>query len=775
MNENNINNNDEIKKPKTFEETVGKNVMGILASVLVFAGLTLFATAVNEYISDGVKMAVILVISVLMFLIGLIGKRKKHNAFYMSLSGCGIGAIFISIFLAYGYFNIIDMLVLYVALGIWAILVAVLGGEDAVLFRIIGQLGIMAALVFGVSQLQTASGEEDILWTSVLVLFFIAISVVYLVLDHREGKVSYKIEIITDIIATAFLYYSVASVSDEWVRFALFIVVSIYGLALLATYTKAYVDRFSNTVGWTIVVLVNTIIFLICDVLFRLSSWDLAWIYSLIGILYVAGIVVINEISDIQSDKKTPVQIIEFVPALIMCYGLEVVSDFVGAGLLVIPLAIIAYITCNKVYMYLSVMSTAAFVFFNSGMFISENYIATYILFAFVFIVLDTFIMALRKEDLYDSLLKILLYFLTNVATVFSIMMIGEECDLSTSICNNWALYACTALCVIATFSVFNYDWLNKEKKDKNTTVILFIVNVFLAMNAVSMLYTHNGEVYHIINVIVLAIILGLNVKPMADYYGESNWLCIYNCIKLTLFIIFTMNSYEAIGYLISASLLFVAIICIIYGFVKRYKPVRLYGLILSILSIAKIVLFDIEYNSEISRAITIFGCGIIAFAICLVYNILDKRLDPDEDKIGQKKANTAPVQAPIPAQVAAPKPNPMPANMGPGYGTIGTNNIKPVDEVIKEDNKLENIEVPKESVNATESKDVSKETIKVTENKPVNNVVVPNMVQPQVQAQAQAPAPLYFVQYVVPDANGKPVTQMIPVYPGQALIPVDK
>ena len=104
----NINSNiDNNQVKKTLEETIGKNIMGVLASILIFAGLTLFATAVNDYISDAVKMLVILVVSVALFVVGLIGKQKKHNPFFMSLAGCGIGAIFISIFLAYGYFHLI--------------------------------------------------------------------------------------------------------------------------------------------------------------------------------------------------------------------------------------------------------------------------------------------------------------------------------------------------------------------------------------------------------------------------------------------------------------------------------------------------------------------------------------------------------------------------------------------------------------------------------------------------------------------------------------------
>lgn len=781
-----MNDNKEVKKPRTLEETVGKNIMGILASVLIFAGLTLFATAVNEYITDEMKMVVILAISVIMFLVGLVGKQKKHNPFYMSLAGCGIGAIFISIFLAYGYFHIISMLFLYIALGVWAVLVAVLGGEDSVLFRIIGQLGIMAALIFGVTQLFSSNNEEEsIIWTAVLILFFIAISIVYLALDHKEGKVSYKVEIITDIIATAFLYFSVSVVSEYWVRFALFVVVSIYGLALLTIYSRTYVDRFTDSVGWLVLVLVDTIIFVFADVILRLYDGDQTWIYSLFGIIYVIGIIIINEVADTAKESKTPVQIIEYVPALIMCYGLGIVSDFIGAGLLVIPLAIIAYKTCNKVYMYLSVMSTVAFVLVNNGLFIRENYIATYILFSLVFIVLNVFVMALRKEDLYDSLLKIFLYFITNAAVICAINMIGDELDISSSICRNWNLICSTVLCLIATFSPFNKDWLSPNKKDRSTMAVLFLVTAVLALNAIGMLYTHNGEVYHVINAILLAVILGMNVKPMADEYGNSNGLCIYNCIKITVFILFTMNSYDAVGYVISAGLLLVAIICIVYGFIKKYKSVRLYGLILSIISIAKIVLFDIEYNSNLSRAITIFGCGIIAFAICLVYNILDKRLDPSEDSIEQKKNNmepvaantTAPVNTTSPVNTTAPVNTPatvnMPAGMGKEYGTIGFKETgvlsdEPVisAETITDAPKADNEVNVNSSVNASS-------TVNTNSSVNINSTAnTDNMANTNNMAN---PVPLYFVQYVIPDQNGKPVTKMIPVYPGQAMMPVNR
>lgn len=754
----------EEKRNKTFEETIGKNIMGVLASVLIFAGLTLFATAVSDYISDEVKMGIILLVSIIMFVVGILGKNKKRNTFFMSLSGCGIGAIFISIFLAYGYFHIISMMVLYIAIGVWAIAVAFLGGEDSTLFRIIGQIGILAALIFGVTQLYSSNGDGGILWTSVLVIFFIIISMAYLIIDHSSGSVSYKVEIITDIVATAFLYFSVNGIEEEFVRFALVAVVSIYGLTLLTVYSRKYVDSFSDNVGWSIVVLVASIIFLVEDVILRLFTWDLAWLYSVLGIIYVIGVLAINELADQKQYSKTPVQIIEFIPAIIMCYGLEMVSDFIGAGLLVIPLAILAYKTKNKVYMYLAVMSTAAFVFVNSGIFGSEQYIATYILFSLVFIVLDLFVMALAKDDIYDSFLKILIYVCTNFAIIFAIAIIADKIDASYSIAVNWIFYASFILCALGTLSSFCKDWRDISKVDSASQIFLYVVNVILAFSAISILYAENGAVYHLINVIVFAIILCLNVKSMSDRFGESKTLWVYNCIKLTLFVLFTMSSYDAIGYVVSAGLLAVAITCIIYGFIRNYKPVRLYGLILSILAIGKIVLFDIEYNSNIARAATIFGCGIIAFAICLVYNILDKKLDPVEEKATTSQP-AMPVGQIQPVQSMQTMQTVQPAQYGQFAQTVRQGQYMqqggPVNSI--QSGEFVQKTQPEQPTQATESQD---EQVISKEQSPVQ--------QPVQAVQQTAPVPLYFVQYVVPDANGRPIKQMIPVYPGQAMMPLD-
>lgn len=738
----NINSNIENNQvKKTLEETIGKNIMGVLASILIFAGLTLFATAVNDYISDAVKMLVILVVSVALFVVGLIGKQKKHNPFFMSLAGCGIGAIFISIFLAYGYFHLIGMPFLYASLAIWSIVVAIIGGEDAVLFRIIGQLGIIASLIFGVTQLSGTSGDERVIWTSILIIFFIIISVIYLAIDHRSGQVSYKVELVTDLGATICLYAAASGIEDSAVlKFVLFLVVCIYSIALVAVFSRKFADRYTSSSDRDLYVLGAEIINLISVLVFRGSTSVNNWIYGIVGLVFVIVMLILNELADIKETSRSTVPILMYLPAVILCYCLGYASKIIGAGLLVVPYLLFAYKRKMKTYMYMAVISTGIFAFINS--FYSNDYIWTYLLFSLVFIVADYFVVILRKEDLYDSFLKIIMYLVVNCALIVCCFNIGDIAGMSEGNIDRTIFVASALLCFACIISPYRKDWRDLSKRDDLTWVFLLIVNVILGLNAIPQLNANAGAAYHVLVVIIFGLILSVNVKPMAEKLENTAGVCIYNCLKLTVFVFFTLTSYDAVGYLVSAALLVEAIGCIIFGFAYKYKPVRLYGLVLSIVSIGKIVLFDLDYNSNIIRAITIFVCGIIAFAICLVYNVLDKRLGPSEDKTVVNK--TEPKQ---------PGPAPVPLTQTPyniSTAMPAPKNVEPQMQSQPQPQMQPQVE-PQMQPGAQ-----------------------PQM-QPQAQTQPQAPVPLYFVQYVVPDQNGRPITQMIPVYPGQAMMPVQR
>lgn len=755
------------KAKSSFESTVGKNIMGILASVLIFAGLTLFATAVSDYISNEVKLGVIVFVSLALFVVGLIGKNKRKNAFFMSLAGCGIGAVFISIFLAYGYFHMIEMIALYILLAIWAIAVALLGGEDATLFRIIGQIGIIVSLIFGVTQLSGSHGDERIVWTSVLVIFFILISVTYLIIDHKSMKFSYKVELISDVIATVFLYIAVAGVDQDIIMTALFVVISVYSLAILAVYSRQFVDRYSASM-WTVFVFVATGITMIAAFCFYGFFGEKQIQYSIIALCYLAVVVVLNELADINKENKKAVVIAAFFVAFIFSYKLGAFSDMFGVSIITAPLVILAYRLKDKTYATLSATGTLLFAIFSSHMWGKEEFFLIYILVAVVLVAANVFMIIAKREDVYSSAQKILLYISTQMIVFSAATKLYEIIDVKENVIIDWVYIIFTILCIIASVTKFGRNWLDTDKYDDVTKVFLIIVNTIQFSFGTCLCYLENNEVYHIIILIMLAASLLINVKYISEKMGNTAAVCIFNCLRVTVFSFVLLSSYEAAGYIVSAGLILVAIGCIIYGFIKKYKPIRLYGLILSIISIVKIVLIDIDYESSVARAVTIFICGIIAFAICLVYNLLDKGLDPSEDRTVETVKKKPGVQNYYAVNNI---------NNSSNYNSNNNANNEAVEskEVIVNNEAITNTETIDNSsaieTNITDNTEDFKETVS---NKSINSVSYDNTQVIDGTKPVNMSVPIYFVQYVIPGPDGKPMAQMIPVYQGQAMSPAE-
>ena len=82
------------------------------------------------------------------------------------------------------------------------------------------------------------------------------------------------------------------------------------------------------------------------------------------------------------------------------------------------------------------------------------------------------------------------------------------------------------------------------------------------------------------------------------------------------------------IPYLMSVGLILWAVICIATGFKIKLKSIRFYGLILSIISVGKLVMMDIQYDNSIARAASMAVCGVLLFIISFSYNKAEKGQD---------------------------------------------------------------------------------------------------------------------------------------------------
>jgi len=121
-----------------------------------------------------------------------------------------------------------------------------------------------------------------------------------------------------------------------------------------------------------------------------------------------------------------------------------------------------------------------------------------------------------------------------------------------------------------------------------------------------------------------------LNAKRLLDkrnniFYG------IYVGLKFVVLLYSILASFNAVNYLVSISFFIFAIICIMAGFRFDYKSLRIFGLVLSMISTFKLVMVDITYSNTLGHAVSFFVSGILCFVISLIYNYIDKNFAWDK------------------------------------------------------------------------------------------------------------------------------------------------
>ncbi len=103
---------------KSIESWIGVRFFNIVASLLVFIGLVLFVTISGSAV---LKIAAMYVISGALTALGAILTKKSKSIFSLGLTGCGLGALFISILLTHIYFHVINDVAAFSLLLIWTI------------------------------------------------------------------------------------------------------------------------------------------------------------------------------------------------------------------------------------------------------------------------------------------------------------------------------------------------------------------------------------------------------------------------------------------------------------------------------------------------------------------------------------------------------------------------------------------------------------------------------------------------------------------------------
>lgn len=606
------------KQVADLENKIGKNIFAILASLLVLIGVGVFISTIYEQVPETLKIIAIYMFGFIMLGVGLNTYMKSKNNFWLGLASCGLSELLVSIITSHTYFEILPLPATFVLIIVWVIGSFVLTQYHPVVFKSIGYIGFTISTMLGMSLL----GDNDGAIYISLFVTFVAMSA-FFILSHKQ------LNILNTIIAFA----------------------STIGLMMFID-AKFYVsDTTYNVLCVIIPMLIIGVNYL---------YWNKAKLCSnaypfFSGVSLSVGLTFIEEIGDIGESLIVPVLLTSILALWYICCKMNVskksrlhfsafsiafmwiaaMNAYEDTRLWFLLLAVAAYalysMTKCRDIAWIGIVGFAAF----CGM--SEGY-GAWIPFAIVPIAVAFLVLMHSKYFRNDRVLQMAWY----ICLLVILNWCGEEiCGILTKESEmywydaqnivNGPLFFIMAFVNTLYLHITNSD-IVKTRKVRFDTIILLIVQSIIFTNCINVV--DSEEWYQIILGIISSLLIasyGLTYSIRTDW--ENNWLSVWQFVKFTLYCMIVLSILDVVSIIVHIALLVLAIIAIAVGFKINHRYIRVYGLALSLLDIASLIWFNVDYNDSLQFAGGIILCGALCFAISFIYSKISKSVSTEKQE----------------------------------------------------------------------------------------------------------------------------------------------
>lgn len=593
-------------KNKDWEKTVGKFFMGIFGAVLIFISIVLFAAVVFPKLGDGVRQFCMYGVSLAFLTAGLLRlKKDSKNYFNQAVMGCGFGGFYISLLISAFYFHSINDFVLFGAVFLWAVGICLLSKMKSLIFEVIGWVGIDLAVILGCTL--CIEQHEKTRFICLITFFLITASVYFLAHARRQFSKNLlgHIGLFLGIVA---LYFAIDSVFVEgWDFRAANGIMAGYALLVLAGSWK-FQELKENQNYEFACISIGYALYLTCAAyaLLEDAAFAAAAVLLMGSLLWIAA--------EYKLYQKKDVSLIFLQGVLLILLFAQIgeipfLDEYVGTFLFVAVLFVTGYRLKKISYQVYGMVYAGAFVL-DYGMHDYAHFVLGLLLFAgllwFFYYVKEQY-QPSCKVAAYVLFLLFLwrdFYILTDDGYVTCILL--------------------SSLNLAAMRSSFVLHPVTKEREKG-------LFGLTIVVNAINMLVTsyvigQADGVVHVLAVFVGIAVFMVNTHNILKKYKQMI-AGIYVGGKSTILLIVILNSFDAEDYMISIVCLLAAVACIVLGFHFHYKSMRIYGLILTIISVVKLVMIDVHYDNTLSHAVSFFVAGGLVFAINLIYNYIDKKV----------------------------------------------------------------------------------------------------------------------------------------------------
>ena len=612
---------------QSMESFIGKYGMAIGASLLIFIAIVMFAVWIIPVLGDAVKIAAMFIFSGAFIVAGELNAKKKGvNKWNTSLTGCGTGAVFVSLFVTYGYFEAINIIALYVLFVLWAAALCFLGRKKSFVFTIIGQTGIFVAAIFSAIQMHTLDEYLVVLVMLVLaeVSFFIndllvknywssfstwcgtIIAFTLVTIKYLAGVYGFggnevnPVDIIILVFTLVVIMYSslvqILFLENEKhiITFVIQTILTLFPMGFLLIYSlDGYIGNLeSERIGDLLILTIALIDFFVIE---RFVKLEAAKITAYTAEIIFALFIFIANFNIVVADQEylaiaggILAVLIEVGACIYSRFKRNLVARFYSLTMIIL---IIAADFDNSILGLILVVTMLAFA-------VAER--------------------ITEKEEhvnvVYDNVFY--LWIIGMIAYTFH--LINEIHRIPGS----FELF-CIIMAALQIFAYKKEFAAIKMSHEKTCNIMFYIVNVFLVLFYTTEMMIFTKSPFAILYGLLITAVISINVKDLLEKYS---WAGAYVAFKYTYVCLMFLIAYKSYGIMLSVAFLVIALASIILGFRMKYKSMRMYGLVLSIASIVKLVLIDVNYEDLLLRAVGFLICGFLCFGISYIYNRLDKQ-----------------------------------------------------------------------------------------------------------------------------------------------------
>ena len=612
------------------EEMLGKHIMGIAASVLIFISFILFATLMIPLLTDGMKITLMLAVSIGITAVGLIVwfRKNRESTFFLSLAACGVGAVYISLFMCNAYFHIIDDIILYVLILLWAGGVLFLSKYKQRLFEIIGEVGILVSIVFGCYSCVHNFDSGMLMILTIYSIIGVSAFLAFRIKDDLSLLI-HGIFGLIDVAALTISNYCI--IEDNGLDSGVTISLGILAVACICIIVL-YISKLNNfNMSFSPIFCMIASVFLSIDVYNMIGDKTIGWVIVLalaIGLYIVIEYFKLRWEDKFKSeDKNSPDsystmmelwQTLELGIIFVSIIKIDVLKDYVGAALIAIPLLIYGLVKSDRLS---QINGLVAYVILCFS--INMELVSFTVLPLVCFLIIS--ILMLTKRNEYSVAIKAVSYVTYLLSATCCYILFVDKFNWDNDISLVVYMWIFGILNLLAKITPYGKSWVTHDK-EISFRIVTYVVNALLMLFSLLILFEVNDDaVLHFMAVLGA---IGLFCINSYNFIKDREPMpSIYVGLKFTVLIMVILTSYDAANYVLSISAFILAIAFIVLGFVMDIKSLRIYGLVVSMLCVVKLVMIDITYDNTMGHALSFFISGVLCFVISAVYSLAEKKL----------------------------------------------------------------------------------------------------------------------------------------------------